>query len=1086
MKRISLTLASLFLFVGLALAQTKVTGTVVTYEDNEPIIGATIQVVGETGVGTITDYDGKFTLDVPAGRKTLRITYIGMEPLDVAVSSKPLRIQLRSDVNTLDEVVVVAYGTQKKTSLTGSIQEVKSDKIEVRPVSSVASALEGTVSGVQVNSSYGAPGTDPSIRIRGVGTVNGSTSPLYVIDGVPYGGSISDLNPADIESMSVLKDAASAALYGNRASNGVILITTKKGKQGKMNVTLDIKQGSYSRGVKEYERLGARDWMNMEWQNMKNYAISAGGYTIDQAEDYANKYLIEDRLYLNIFNKADDQLFENGKLVSDAQILGTYGEDLDWYEQSVRHGYRQEYNFAANGATEKMDYLVSLGYLNENGYLKDSGFDRFSARVSVNFQPKKWFKAGVNLSGTHQNFTNTNGNSDGSYTNVFMYARTISPIYPVHLHNVTTGEYLRAENGNLLYDPGYYTTEDGNEISTRNQYVDRHVIWENELNSDKTVRNTLNSIAYTDFILPYGFTFTLKGSLNVSQSYNSTYNSAVIGDGKGNSGRAKRVNYRYKDYNFQQQLHWSHEYGIHSLDALIGHENYSWSRNYLYGYKTDETSAGLGQLVNFNSITSLEDYDDNYRTESYLGRVRYGYDNRYNAEVSFRRDGSSRFSKDSRWGNFWSLGANWVISNEEFMKKYDFVNYLKLRADYGEVANDAGAGYYAYMALSELTQNNNHGGYFISQFPNEDLIWETGQSWGIGLEARLFKRWNINIDYFDRRNKDLLFDVYHPLSAGATSTSSAVSTTTRNLGVVSNRGWEISTDVDVFKTRDWKINLSASATFQKNKVVELPEQNKDGIISGIHKIVEGKDRYQFYTYTYEGIDTYNGNSLYAFDDDSYYFEMDGVTYGNTNGSKISGSNLDYVTVIDGVPYTYRATTYGKKDFQGSALPDVFGSFGFNVSWKSLTLNALFTYQLGGKVIDYVYQDLMSTGTSPSALHKDILASWTTNDATETHTLNRGGIPVIDRNLSTYNNTTSSRWLVSASYLVFKNLSLSYQLPKNLVNKLDLDAIGLMVSCENLFTSTKRQGMNPQQSFNGTQYNYLVTPRVFSVGLNVKF
>ena len=306
------------------------------------------------------------------------------------------------------------------------------------------------------------------------------------------------------------------------------------------------------------------------------------------------------------------------------------------------------------------------------------------------------------------------------------------------------------------------------------------------------------------------------------------------------------------------------------------------------------------------------------------------------------------------------------------------------------------------------------------------------------------------------------------------------------MGVVSNRGWEISTDVDVFKTRDWKINLSASATFQKNKVVELPEQNKDGIISGIHKIVEGKDRYQFYTYTYEGIDTYNGNSLYAFDDDSYYFEMDGVTYGNTNGSKISGSNLDYVTVIDGVPYTYRATTYGKKDFQGSALPDVFGSFGFNVSWKSLTLNALFTYQLGGKVIDYVYQDLMSTGTSPSALHKDILASWTTNDATETHTLNRGGIPVIDRNLSTYNNTTSSRWLVSASYLVFKNLSLSYQLPKNLVNKLDLDAIGLMVSCENLFTSTKRQGMNPQQSFNGTQYNYLVTPRVFSVGLNVKF
>ena len=257
-------LAGLFLSVGISLAQTKVTGTVVSYEDNEPIIGATIQVVGNAGIGTITDYDGNFTLDVPEGMKTLRITYVGMEPLEVAVSTKTLRIQLRNDVHTLDEVVVVAYGTQKKTWLTGSIQEVKSEAIELRPTSSVASALEGSVTGVQVNSTVGAPGEDPQIRIRGVGTVNGSSSPLYILDGVPYSGSISDLNPQDIESMSVLKDAASAALYGNRASNGVILITTKKGKQGKMNITFDVKQGTYSRGIAEYDRLGAREWMEAQ------------------------------------------------------------------------------------------------------------------------------------------------------------------------------------------------------------------------------------------------------------------------------------------------------------------------------------------------------------------------------------------------------------------------------------------------------------------------------------------------------------------------------------------------------------------------------------------------------------------------------------------------------------------------------------------------------------------------------------------------------------------------------------------------------------------------------------------------------
>ena len=1093
MKRISLTLAGLFLCVGLVLAQTKVTGTVVTYEDNEPIIGASIQVVGDKSVGAITDYNGNFAIDVPAGRKTLRITYIGMEPLEVAVSSKPLRIQLRSDANNLDEVVVVAYGTQKKTSLTGSVQEVKSEAIEIRPVSSVASALEGTVSGVQVNSTYGSPGSDPSIRIRGVGTVNGSTSPLYVIDGVPYGGNISDLNPADIESMSVLKDAASAALYGNRASNGVILITTKKGKQGKLNVTLDIKQGTYSRGIKEYDRLGISDWMNAQWQNLRNMRMSNIGEDAATAAAYATENIVNDLLWMNPFNKADNALFDSkGNFVSDAKLLGTYGEDLDWYDQAVRNGYRQEYNFNANGASDKADYLVSLGYLDENGYLKDSGYDRISARVAVNIQPKKWLKAGLNLNGTHQNYSNTNGNSDGSYTNAFMYARSISPIYPVHLHDATTGNYILDGNGQKQYDGGSYIAEDGNVITTRNQYPDRHLIWENELNYDKTVRNTLNGMAYADIILPYNFTFTVKGNLNVRHSENGTYNSAVIGDGKGNNGRAKRVNYRYKNYTFQQQLHWSHEFGIHSLDALIGHENYYYTYDYTYLYKTNEVFAGKGYMTNFTEMTSIDEYNNNYRTESYLGRVRYGYDNRYNAEFSYRRDGSSRFAKDARWGNFWSVGANWVISNEDFMKPYGWVNYLKLRADYGEVGNDAGAGYYGYMSLYEAEQNAMKGAYYISQLPNYDLKWETGQSWGIGVDARLFNRWNLSIEYFDKRNKDLLFDVYNPLSAGGTS-EYAESVVTKNMGTISNRGWEISTDVDVFKNKDWKINLSASATFVKNKVLSLPEQNKDGIISGTKKIVEGKDRYQFYTYTWRGIDTFNGQSVYDFDDEKYFFDWtdaDGNvigTYGNKeNGTEITGDNLAQVVVIDGKPYTYKASSYGKKDFHGSAMPDVYGSFGLNVSWKSLTLNALFTYQLGGKVMDYVYQDLMYPSKNPSAFHVDIMKSWTAEDATAEHVIDANGTPRIDYFLSSDLNATSSRWLTSASYLILKNLSLSYQLPKSLIRKVDLEGIGLMVSCENLFTSTKRQGMNPQQTFDGTQYNYLVTPRVFSVGLNVRF
>ena len=1080
-----------------AWAQTTVSGVVISSEDGLPIAGASVKVLG-TSKGVVTDVNGKYSISVPSEGSRLEISYVGMISR-IVKSGQNVRTELDIDAAGLEEVVVVAYGTQKKTSLTGAIQSVKSEAIEMRPTSSVTTALEGTVAGVQVNSTYGAPGTDPSIRIRGVGTVNGSSSPLYVLDGVPFGGNISDLNPADIESISVLKDAASAALYGNRASNGVILITSKKGKMGKLNVSLDIKQGTYSRGVPEYDRADARQWMELECQNLRNSRISGNGEDAATAAAYASKNLIDEIVYLNIFNKPNDALFDaNGKMAADASILPGYADDLDWYDFGVRAGYRQEYNINANGSNDKADYRFSAGYLDENGYLKDSGFERFSGSVALNVRPVSWFKTGLQMNASHQNLTNTNGNSDAGFTNVFMYARNIAPVYPVHLHDVTTGEYILDVFGNKQYDPGSYIDENGNVILTRNQYVDRHVFYENELNYDKTVRNTMNATAYIELNLPYGFNAIVKGNLNTRNSRNYTYNSAIIGDGKGSLGRSKREEYSYKNYTFQQQLTWAGEFGNHAVDALIGHENYSNEYNYLYGYKTNEIMPGWGNFTNFTSITSLDGSDYEYKTESYLGRVRYNYADRYNVEASIRRDGSSRFHKDSRWGTFWSLGANWIISNEEFMKEYKFVNYLKLRADYGEVGNDAGAGYYAYQALYTMEQNANKGALYLTQFPSKNLKWETGQSWGIGVEARLFNRWNLSMEYFDKRNKDLLFDVYLPLSSGATTSGSAESVVTKNLGTIVNRGFEVSTDVDVYKDKDWRVNVGANLTFIKNKVTKLPEQNKDGIIDGTKYIKEGRSRYDFYIYTYEGVDSKNGYSLYKFNDgdaqgNSYRFELDGEKYGNWEvdetgeyvAKAIEGADLQNVVVIDGVPYSY-VSNYAKKEFHGSAIAPVYGSFNFGVTWKQLTLNALFTYQIGGKVIDYNYQSLMQAGSTPSSFHIDALKSWTVEDATETSAIWSGDVPVLDYNISSQVNTTSSRWLTSASYICLKNLNIGYQLPKSLVNKVQLQGVSVNVACENLFTKTARKGMNPQQTFTGVQYNYLVTPRVFSVGLNVKF
>ncbi len=1085
-RRLSLMLIALFCLIwgGKALAQSTVSGTVFSSEDDSPVIGASIVVQG-TKTGAATDIDGHFRLENVKKGANLVVSYIGMQTKTVKVGEN-MKIYLSSDSKSLDEVVVqVAYGAAKKSTLTGAVTQVDSKQIEVRPVSSVTSALEGTTSGIQINSTYGQPGEDASIRIRGFGTVNGSATPLYVLDGVPFGGNISDLNSNDIESITVLKDAASCALYGNRASNGVILITTKRGKGEKMAFNLKMNQGSYSRGIKEYELLNDRQFMEVSWMNLRNSRMSSGDDAATAAE-YASKNLISDQLYLNIYNKADDELFDaNGKLVSDAQILSGYEDDLDWYKNAIRRGHRQEYNFSGSQSSAKSDYYFSVGYLNEKGYVSNSDFERLNGRAAMNFRPKTWFNTGFSLSASHQKTNYTNGNSSGSYTNAFMYCRNIAPIYPVHLHNAD-GSYQLDALGNKQYDSGSYQDADGNTVQTRNQYADRHVIWENELNEDKTFRNTIQSSAYMDFKFLNDFTFTVKGELNVRNQENRTYNSALIGDGKGNNGRTSRTIYRYKNYTFQQQLNYNHTFGQHTIGVLLGHENYSYSYDYTYIYKTNQTFEGKDNLTNFNNLTSGDGYSNRYRTESYLGRVRYDYQEKYNVEASWRRDGSSRFAKESRWGNFGSIGASWVITKEAFMKPVTWVNNLKFRADYGSVGNDAGAGYYAYMALYTANQNSNSGAYYLTQLANTDLKWETSESIGIGLDARLFNRWNLSVEYFDKRNRDLLFNVYLPLSAGGTSSSSAEATITRNLGTISNKGFEINTDVDIFKNKDWTVNFAANASFIKNKIVKLPEQDKDGIISGSYKIVEGKSRYEFFTYTYAGVDQMTGNSLYKANLEDYHVTTeDGQVVGNADGNDITAN----VTKI-GDQYYVNNTSYAIKEFQGSAIPKVYGSFTPSVKYKSFSLAAMFTYSIGGKVYDAAYSGLMSTGTSPSNHHKDILKAWSgvpegmTEDSPDR--IWKDGIPQINSSMNSTNNASSSRWLIDGSYLVFKNLNFSYGLPKEWIQPLTLESVRLSFTCENVFTLTKRRGMNPQQSFNGYHTSYLVTPRVFTIGVDVKF
>ena len=1091
-----------------ATAQTvTVTGTV-TDQTGDPMPGVAVMIKGTT-TGVSTDIEGKYSLKASKGA-TLEFTYIGYHNIKVTVGNNPvIDVEMKEDVSALDEVVVVAYGTQKKSSITGAISQINSKDIESRPVSSVTSALEGASSGISVTGAVGQPGSEASVTIRGMGTVNGNNSPLIVLDGVPYDGYITDISPDDIESISVLKDAASCALYGNRASNGVLLLTSKKSKVNKPTFTFKTSQGWYERGMPDYDTVDPYQFMEVEYANLFNNTNNSGGLDRSNPAVLADvrqstlRDLQEKRTKINIFNTPIAQMFdENGKIVPGVEINPLFGEDLDWYDQSIKKGYRAEYAFSGSGATDFSDYYFSVNHLSEDGYTKDSGFKRLTGRAAINIRPKSWFKAGLQVNASHQKTNNSAGDQTGddssSTTNPFYFYRVIAPIYPVHLHDVNTGEYILDNSGHKQYDPGYYTIVDENgktqEVATRDQLATNHSIWEAEMNHDRSKRNTSNSTAYMDFILPYGFTFTLKGNLSTSNEESTSYGSAVIGGAaKGSNGKLSKYVYNTKTWTLQQQINWNKTYGKHFINVLLGHENYSWSRDMTYGRKTGVNIEGIEAFSNFTTITDLSGMRDRYRTESYLARVQYNYDDRYNIEGSFRRDGSSRFSPKSRWGNFGSVGANWLFTAEDFMKDLTWITNGKLRVNWGQVGNDAGSGRYAYYALYESDIKGGYASYVISQLAASKLKWETGESWGVGLEARLFNRWNLSVEYYDKRNKDLLFNVQNPSSAGGTSTSSPVSTITQNFGTIVNRGVEINTDFNVFTNRDWTVNIAANVTTLSNKILKMPAQMRDGYQTGSHNAVEGRCRYSWYTYHWAGVDMMDGMSLYDANLEDYHIVADnGDIIGGTydNGELVSTElTSEKYKEING-QYYVNATTYAKKDFRGQSLPKVYGSVTGNFAWKNFNLSVMMTYSLGGKIMDSSYASLMSTsGNYVRNYHIDILNSWNgvPEGMTETspNRINNSINPVIDMG-QTYNNATSDRFLISRNYVALKNINFSYRLPKSVLRTLTLNTAQIFFSAENVLTNTKRKGMPATQNLSGYIYNMMPASRVYTFGLNVSF
>lgn len=1047
MRKVRLVLLCLLCSVGILSAQQKtVSGTVTSAEDGEPIIGATIIVQGAKGVGTVTNFDGQFDFSVPSETEKIEVSYIGLISQTVDATTN-LTIVLAEDSETLDEVVVVAYGTAKKASFTGSAEIIKAEKLSARPVADVTKALDGAVAGVQTTSGSGQPGSGVDVVIRGFGSINASQKPLYVVDGVPYDGNVSAINPNDIASMTILKDASAGALYGSRGANGVVMITTKKGEDSdKVKVNLKANWGVSSRAIEAYETLDEKGYLEAVFQSYKNSAIlndgiapSLAGYAaIEAMKSGATAILGKDEQY-NPYNMSLSELIDpvTGKVNPNATLR--YSEN--WMDEAMRDmPLRQEYVASFVGGDKKTKYMFSLGYLDEQGLLQTTQFNRYNGRLNLDSEITSWMKAGISANYS-RNTSNTAQENNSYASNVWYSCQMMAPIYPVYEKDAN-GNTVLDELGNNVFDYGTNrpagANAEWNTVATLYDdmysnasdnlsgriYTELGNFKEGALKGLKLAVNygfDLESEAITEYYNPYnGNSVAIKGSINKETS-------------------------RMNSYTFNQLLTWDRDFGHHTVSVLAGHEFYKYQFDFLGAQKSGFPFGGLYELDAATTIMSASSYQDNYAVQSVLSRISYDYNDKYYLSGSFRTDGSSRFHADNRWGNFWSVGGNWRISQEDFMRHIDWVDNLSLKASYGVQGNDNLGTLYAWQSFYDLGYaNSSMSGALVTSLENKDLKWEMNANLNVGVEARLFDRVSATIEWYQRKTDDMLLSYPMASSLGFDGYD-------KNVGTMVNRGVDLSFAINVLKETPLKWNMTLLGSTIQNEVLTLAD--KPEIVDGIYIIKEGEALNSFYTATSAGVDPATGKPLYwAWDTDA-----DG-----NKGEKYITDN--------------QATANNCKEIQGSRIPDFYGSIGNEFRYKGFDLNILCTYSIGGKIYDDVYRNLLYGNYIGQAKSASLDRAWTTpGDITD--------IPRIEIG-QTYIVTDND--LINASYFAIKNISLGYSLPSKWLKGSEIGAVRVSAAADNVALFTHLKGMDPQYNFSGsTNFGYVPT-RTVSLGVDIQF
>jgi TonB-linked SusC/RagA family outer membrane protein len=1011
-------------------AQTRtVTGRVYSAKDNTPLPGASVVVKGTT-TGTVTDADGNFKLQVNDPAATaLQIRFIGMQQQEVAISNSPVNISLRSSGKDLDELVVIAYGTAKKSSFTGSVSQIKGDELVNRQVSSVSKALQGLAAGVQSTSTSGQPGSDATIRIRGVGSINASADPLYVVDGVPYGGSLNAINPSDVESISVLKDAASSALYGSRGANGVIIITTKKGKKLGNHIDARISQGFSQRAVKDYEKVTTDQYFQMYWEAIRNAGLTSG-LSPATAATQASSNLVR-RVGINPYGTAFPQpVGTDGKLVAGAKTLW----DDNWGDAMQRTGQRTEANLSVNGATDKTRYFISGGYLNDQGIYLGSGFKRYNVRSNIDIDAKKWLKVGLNIAGAHSD-QQAPPSEDSRTDNYVNYGRLMSSFYPVYQRDRATGAYLLDANGNKMFDYGSYRPSAGNPNSNlvATSAIDKHNV----------SRDDVSARVYGEATIWRGLKF--KSSYNADYVSRQThdYTNPTLGFDAEVGGTVERATYRTFSWTFNNIFTYEETFNEkHHLTLLAGQEAYKFKTTFLDGQKSGFSLPGLDEPSDASLIKDLQGYTDTYSLSSYLGRAEYDYSGKYFLSASLRRDGSSRFAPNRRWGTFWSIGGSWKATEEEFLKNAAWLNLLTLRASYGAQGNDnLGAdSYYNYYPLLEVNSNLGEGGTYRRFIYNPQLKWETNLNFNLGIDFSTFEnRLGGTVEFFQRKSKDLLYS--KPLAP-----SLGYSSLDQNIGALKNTGVDVTIHGVPVRTKDFTWSIDLNATHYKNVITELPQKE---IITGTKKLMVGHSIYDFWLREWAGIDQATGLPLW------------------------------YVDKADGTKGTTGTYSSATQYYTGSSLPDVYGGLTNTFNYKGFSFSFLIAYSLGGKVLDQDYLFMLGTGTSAGrSFGTEMLNHWTPENKNT-------DVPKLTT-VQTNWTSVSSRFLYDASYARLKSVNLSYNLPKSLLDKAQLNNVTIYLQAENLFTLYNHKGLDPEQSVGGTTYYRYPAVKSLSAGINLSF